>query len=45
MYLSGIQLRPPLFNLEDFSLPGKDFGEQDALDLFITINTAIGQDR
>lgn len=27
MYLSSIQLRSPLFNLENFSLSWKDFGE------------------
>ena len=42
MYLFSIQLRPPRFSLEDFGLSWKDFGEQDALDLFISINTAIG---
>jgi hypothetical protein len=39
-----MQLRPPRFRLDDFSLPWKDFGQQDALDFFIAIKTAIGQD-
>ena len=42
MDLSSVQLRPPRFSLEDFGLSWKDFGEQDTLDLFISINTAIG---
>ena len=39
-----MQLRCPSFSLDDFGLLWKDFGQQDALDFFITINTAIGQD-
>ena len=40
--LPNMQLRDPLFDLENFGLPWKDFGEQDAMDFFISISTAIG---
>jgi hypothetical protein len=38
------EIRRPAFSVDDFRLPWKNFGQQDALDLFIVINTAIGQD-
>lgn len=33
--------RTPCFSSDYFGLAWKDFGQQDALDFFITINTAI----
>lgn len=38
----GGQPRLPRGNGNYVSLPGKDFGEKDPLDFFITIDTAIG---
>jgi len=36
------QLRHPCFSLDDFGLLWKNLGQQDALNFFIIINTAIG---
>ena len=38
----SLQRRRPSFSLDNFGLLRKDFGQQDTLDFFITINTAIG---
>jgi hypothetical protein len=37
-----LKLRTPCFSSDYFSLTWKDFGQQYALDFFITVNTAIG---